>query len=277
MLKIGNYNSLKVNRMARGGCFLDGGSQEIYLPKAETPKRAAPGVELKVFVYNDAKNSLGATTGHPWAVVGDFAALEVVNTTNFGAFLDWGIEKDLFLPKKNWKGTLHPGDTAVVYVMLDYEQTGVIGTCHIEHHFDHDTSGLDFNQEVSLLVWNITKLGVQVIIDNRYDGLLYHGEIFEPIKIGDRKTGYIKKVREDGLVDVILQPQGFKPASEQASVTIVSALKKAGGFLPLHDKSDPQEIYKRLQMSKKLFKKTIGALYKDQKIILRDDGIELKR
>ncbi len=277
MLKIGDFNTLKVKRIARGGCYLDGGDREIYLPKAETPKRAAPGTSLLVFVYNESKNSLGATTVQPIAKVGDFAPLPVVSTTEFGAFMHWGIHKDLFVPKKNWLHSLHAGDVAVTYLMLDYEKNGVIGTCRLESHFDRDTAKLDFNQEVELLVWEKTKLGVMVVIDNRYEGLLYHGEIFEPIKIGDRKTGYIKKVREDGLVDVILQPQGFKPASEQAGHTILTALKRAGGFLPLHDKSEPQEIYERLQMSKKLFKKTVGTLYKQQLITIRDDGIELIR
>lgn len=277
MLKIGDFNTLKIKRMSRGGCYLDGGDREIYLPKAETPKRVAPGAELQVFVYNESKNSLGATTRLPAAKVGDFAPLRVVSTTEFGAFMDWGITKDLFVPRKNWRHALHAGDIAVTYLMLDFEKTGVIGTCRLEGHFERDTSALEFNQEIDLIVWEKTKLGVMVVIDNRYEGLLYHGEIFEPIKIGDRKTGYVKKVREDGLVDAILQPQGFLPASEQAAHTILTTLKRSGGFLPLHDKSEPQEIYERLQMSKKLFKKTIGSLYKEQRITIRDDGIELNR
>ena len=277
MLKIGDFNTLKVKRMSRGGCYLDGGDREIYLPKAETPKRAVPGTSLQVFVYNESKNTLGATTRQPLAKVGDFAPLRVVSTTEFGAFMDWGIGKDLFVPKKNWLHSLHAGDRVITYLMLDFERSGVIGTCRLEPYFDRDTSKLDFNQEVDLLVWEKTKLGVMVVIDNRYEGLLYHGEIFEPVKIGDRKTGYIKKVREDGLVDVILQPQGFKPAAEQASHTILTALKRSGGFLPLHDKSEPQEIYEQLRMSKKLFKKTIGSMYKQHQITIRDDGIELIR
>src|SRR6056297_794857 len=277
MLKIGDFNTLKIIKTSRGGCYLDGGQREIYLPKADTPRGAAPGGELEVFVYNDGKNSVGATSRQPTAKVGDFAPLKVVSAADFGAFLDWGIEKDLFVPKKNQSSPLNEGDTAIVYVMLDYEQTGVIGTCLLDPHFDTDTSKLEYNQEVSLLVWDITKLGAQVVIDNRYSGLLYHSEIFEPIKIGDRKKGYIKKVRDDGLVDVVLQPQGFLPASEQAAATIITALKRGGGFLPLHDKSEPKEIYSRLKMSKKLFKKTIGALYKEKKINLREDGIELNR
>ncbi|MFO7730185.1 MAG: S1-like domain-containing RNA-binding protein [Spirochaetia bacterium] len=275
MLEIGDYNTLRVVKVARGGCYLDGDSREIFLPKADTPAGTVPGDELQVFVYNDGRDSLGATMKVPLAKVGDFAALKVVSTADFGAFLDWGLDKDLFVPKKNWNEPLNAGDTAVVYLMLDYEQTGVIGTCLLDPYFDPETEDLQFNQEVSLIVWEFTKLGAKVVIDNRYCGLLYRGEIFEPLKIGDRKTGYVKKVREDGLVDVILQPQGFLPASEQAAATILDALKRAGGSLPLHDKSEPREIYDRLQMSKKLFKKTIGALYKEQKITIHQDGIEL--
>ncbi len=278
MLRIGDYNTLTVLRPSKGGCVLDAGDEgELYLTKRDTPVGTRRGDRLRVFVYNESKDRLGATMAEPNALVGDFAPMVVTSVTSFGLFLEWGISKDLFVPKKHLpqreKQTIAAGDILVVYLTLDYEKRGVIGTTHLSSHFDRDTSGLSANKEVDLIVYTITKLGAQVVIDNRWDGLLYHGEIFEPIRVGDRKKGYVKKIREDGLIDAALRPQGFVPASQEAGRTILNALEKEGGFLPLHDKSDPKEIRRRLQMSKKLFKNTIGVLYKEGLLEIRDDGI----
>ena len=292
MLRIGDFNKLTVTRLGRGGCFLDAGEkEELYLPKKESPKDIRPGDEMEVFVYNESKEKLGVTTVEPIAKVGDFAPMVVTSITDFGIFLEWGISKDLFVPRKHLperekphrgrksdqgageRGELKRGDIIVVYLTLDYEKKGVIGTTHLASHFDRETSGLEPNREVELIVFELTKIGAQVVIDNRWEGLLYHGEIFEPVKIGTRKQGYIKKIREDGLVDVALRPQGFVPASEQARKTILAALDREGGYLPLHDKSDPKEIRNRLHMSKKLFKNSIGNLYKDGLISIEDGGI----
>jgi uncharacterized protein len=276
MISIGDYNTLAVSRLFKGGCFLEANytsQPEIYLPKKDTPKNAYPGLLLEVFIYNESQDKLGATSSLPKARVGDFAALEVVEVTDFGAFLDWGIPKDLFLPKRKWRTTLRPGEKVLVYVTLDYEKTGVIGDCALERYIKRDTTGLQTNQEVRLLVWEKTKMGVKVIIDNAYSGLLYRNELFEELKTGEHKKGFIKQIREDGLVDVSLQPQGFKPASEAATKTIMSALHRGGGFLPLHDRSSPEEIYESLHMSKRIFKKTLGTLYKEGRIQIDSDGI----
>jgi len=147
----------------------------------------------------------------------------------------------------------------------------------LDSFFTGDTTGLSPNQKVSLLVFSESRLGFEVVIDNTYRGLIYHDEIFESVKVGDRKTGFIKKIREDGQVDAALQPQGYKPAADMAGETILKALKREGGFLPLHDKSTPRDIYDRLKMSKKLFKKTIGGLYRDGTISIKADGIELSK
>jgi uncharacterized protein len=278
MLRIGDYNRLTVLRLFRGGCVLDGGEEgELYLTKRDTPVGTRRGDRLRVFVFNESKDRLGVTTVEPNAKVGDFAAMVVSSAAQFGLFLEWGISKDLFVPKKHLpqreKQTSGAGDILVVHLILDYEKRGVIGTTHLSSHFDRDTSGLTANQEVDLIVYSITKLGAQVVIDNRWEGLLYHGEIFEPLRAGDRKKGYVKKIREDGLIDAALRPQGFVPASQEAGRTILKALEKEDGFLPLHDKSDPKEIRRRLQMSKKLYKNTIGVLYKEGLVEIRDDGI----
>lgn len=278
MIQIGKFNTLTVTRVFKGGCYLaeqEAAGGEIYLPKAETPKNIRPGDTITVFIYNESKNKLGATTQTPKAEVGDFASLTVVTVTIFGAFLEWGISKDLFVPKKYWRSPLREGEKTVVYLTLDYEKKGVIGTCLLSSHFHTDTENVEPNQKVDLIVWDITDLGAQVVIDNRYSGLLYRSEIFEPIEIGDEKEGYIKKIREDGLVDVSLQPQGFRPSTEMARETVLHALRESDGFLPLHDKSRPEEIQRRLNISKKLFKKTIGILYKEGVITIGDSGITL--
>lgn len=280
MLKIGDYNTLKISHFARGGCFLETGEPkqpEVYLPKKEAPAGTRPGDRLKVFIYNESKDSLGATTGMPLARVGEFAALRVKDVTSFGAFLDWGITKDLFVPRKFWDRPLHKGEIVVVYLKLDYEQWGVMGTCQLDHFLTIPPADLKVNQEVSLLIFSESRLGFEAVIDGSFRGLLYHDEIFESLKIGDRKTGFIKKIREDGQVDAALQPQGYKPAADMAGEAILKALKREGGFLPLHDKSSPRDIYDRLKMSKKLFKKTIGGLYRDGTITIRKDGIELSK
>jgi hypothetical protein len=292
MIHIGDYNSLTVTRLARGGCLLDGGEAgEIYLSKKETPRGTRPGDRIRVFVYNESKENLGATTVEPIAKTGDFAPMVVTSVEHFGVFLEWGISKDLFVPLKHLpqrekphrgKGHSHGkgerqelqrGDVLVVYLTLDYEGRGVIGTTHLSSHFDRNTSSLEPNAEVDLIVFEMTKMGARVIIENRWEGLLYHGEIFEPLKVGARRRGYVKKIREDGLVDAALRPQGFVPASQQARETILAELDRAGGFLPLHDKSDPKQIRERLHMSKKLFKNTVGTLYKDGKIVIEESGI----
>ena len=278
MLKIGDFNTLKVVRCSRGGCFLESGvpeQAELYLPIKEAPPGILPGQSISVFVFNDSKQKLGATTGVPLAKPGDFATLTVKDVTSFGAFLDWGISKDLFLPRKYWDRPLHKGERVVVFLKLDYEQRGVIGTCEVEQYLSKETEVLQPNQRVRLLLYSVTRLGYKVVINNQFPGLLYHGDIFESLQIGDERPGYIKKVREDGQVDVVLQPQGFKPSSDAASEKILAALRKSDGFLPLHDKSEPEVIYARLQMSKKLFKKTIGVLYREGTVELLEDGIRL--
>ncbi len=283
MLKIGDYNTLRIIKMTKeGGAYLDGDGRDIYLPKedlaaANLRGKARPGDTLRVFIYNDSRDSLKATTAKPAAKVDEFAALTVKDTTDFGAFLSWGLSKDLFVPKKYIEGPLIPGDKTVVYLMLDYEKTGVIGTCKLDKNFKKDTSALEEGQQVSLMVFDFSPLGASVVIDNTYRGLLYRDGIFEELNVGDVKTGYIKKIREDGLIDAVLQPQNFPEANEQARDTIMDALKKEGGFLPLHDKSDPDDIKNRLEMSKKTFKKAIGGLYKDGIIELEKNGIRLKR
>jgi len=278
MMNIGDYNQLEIVTLTDTACFLDAGDgPDIYLPADEVPAGAKKGDKIEVFLYSASKDEVRATTVRPYAVMGDFAALEVTDSTSFGIFLDWGLPKDLFVPARNLRTELEPGDIAVVKIVHDYEGKGVMGTCRFEELFDDDFSALHPNKKVSLLIYGISGLGARVVIDNRYQGLLYRNEIFEKLRIGDSHTGYIKKIREDGLIDAALQPQGYFAASKEARTVILEALEDGDGFLPLHDKCSAEEINRQLCMSKKVFKKAVGGLYKEKKITIEADGIRLLR
>ena len=268
--------------LTQKACFIDLGAEEdVFLPPYEVPEGLKKGDEVEVFVYNTSAEEIRATTAKPYAVIGEFASLEVTDVTGFGMFLDWGLQKDLFVPTRNIRAELKPGDTAVVKIIHDYSGMGVIGTCRFDDLFeklpDNAEELMKPNKQVELIVYGFSRLGVRVIVDNKYSGLLYRNEIFEELRIGDRHTGYIKKIREDGLIDAALQPQGFKAATNDARLIILDALEGAGGFLPLHDKSSAEEIKARLLMSKKVFKKTIGGLYREKKITIEEEGIRILR
>jgi predicted RNA-binding protein (virulence factor B family) len=281
-MEIGNYNRGKIVLLTEKACFLDLGAEEdVFLPPFEVPEGAGKGDEIEVFVYSTSSDEIRATTVKPYAVKGEFAALEVTQVTSFGMFLAWGLNKDLFVPSRNIRAELEPGEMAVVKIISDYTDKGVIGTCHFEDQFEKlpldAAEVLKVNRQVDLIVYGFSRLGVRVIVDNKYSGLLYQNEIFENLRIGDRHTGYIKKIREDGLIDAALQPQGFQASTNDARMVILDALEASGGFLPLHDKSSAGQVKDTLCMSKKVFKKTIGGLYKEKKISIGDDGLRLLR
>ncbi|MDC7232078.1 MAG: S1-like domain-containing RNA-binding protein [Spirochaetales bacterium] len=249
--------------------------REILIPAYEVPETCKTGDTLEVFVFLDGKDGLKGTTAEAKAQIGDFASLKVKSVTAFGVFLDWGIKKDLFVPKALLRKDLEEGEDAIVCLIPDFDGVGVIGSCQIDEFLDSDTSRFKQGQKVDLLVFGVSELGFRVIVANRCQGLLYKNEVFEDLKIGDVRKGYIKKLRDDGKIDASLQPVGYRAASEDLGPRILSALKEAGGFLPLHDKSDPDLIRRKLNMSKKNFKKTVGLLYKEKKIILEEKGIRL--
>ena len=271
----GRYYTLKVKRFTGRFYLLDGGDVTIPLHASESPDDLKPGMETEVFVFMDGKDGLKATTRKPHACLGDFAAMEVVSTAPFGVFLDWGIKKDLFVPIKLLRTELETGDTAVVQLIPDYDGVGVIGTTKFEDFFETDLSALSENQKVECLVFGFNDMGIRVILDNRYKGLLYRNEVFEELKVGDKRTGYIKKIRPDGLIDAALNRQGFRESTEDARSVLLKALEEAGGFLPLYDKSTPEEIKDALKMSKKIFKKTVGGLYREKIIEMEEKGIRL--
>jgi len=215
-----------------------------------------------------------ATTETPFAELHEFAVLEVMEVNKIGAFADWGLEKELLIPFSEQKMRLFPGKKAVVYIRLDEKTQRLLGTTRIEHYLEREDVELELGQEVDLLICEPTEIGMQVIIDNKYLGLLYDNELFQAVLPGEHVRGFVKNVRPDKKVDVMLQKPGYGHV-EPASAKILEVLKKNKGFLALTDKSEPVIILARLEMSKKTFKKAIGSLYKQQIIRLEEDGIYL--
>lgn len=273
MVKVGQYNRLIVKRLKDAGAYLDDGADGILLPKRFVPRGTKAGDELTVFVYHDGEDRLIATTQHPTAVVGDIALMKVVGTSSHGAFLDWGLMKDLFVPKSKQISAMRLGGEYLVHVYID-EQTGrAAASQYIEHLLSNDELTVKEKDEVELIIYRQTELGWSVIINKKHLGLLFFSDVFQPLNIGDKVTGYIKTIREDGKIDVGIGKQGYQRVEDEAQ-KIMRLLRESNGYLPYHDKSDPEEIYNFFGMSKKAFKMTIGKLYKEKKIELTKTGIK---
>ena len=274
-MELGKYNTLRAARYTSVGLFLEDEQEEsVLLPMKWVPKDITEGDELEVFVYLDSEERPIATTMTPKAIVGEFAFLEVKQMTHSGAFLDWGLQKDLFVPFIEQDGRMQPGEWHTVYLYIDPLTERITATARIERKVEKEAKDLSHNQEVDLLIASKTPLGFNVIIDQRYMGLVYENEVFQNIKPGDKVKGFIKQIREDGKIDVSLQKQGFSNVEPNAAI-ILEKLKENEGFLPLSDKSDPDDIKHHLEMSKKTFKKAIGGLYKQKLISIEPDGIKL--
>lgn len=275
MIKLGEYNILDVVKKVDFGLYLDGGPEgEILLPSRYVPEGAEPGDQMEVFVYLDSEERLVATTQIPFATVGDFAYLQVAWVNQYGAFLDWGLMKDLFCPFREQKKRMQVGESYIVHVHLDDDSYRIVASAKVEHYFSTETPNYNAGDEVDVLVWQKTELGFKVIIDNRFPALVYEDQVFKFIHTGDRMKGYIAAVRPDGKIDVRLQPTGRKQTEDFAE-TLLSYLKDNGGMCDLGDKSDPEDIRRRFQVSKKVYKRAIGDLYKRRLIDVHDYKINL--
>lgn len=275
MLNIGNYNTLKIIKILSFGAYLDGGEgKEILLPTRYVPNGAQVGDEVEVFIYHDNEGRLIATTLHPNAVVGEFAFMQVKSVNTMGAFLDWGLMKDLLVPYKEQKLTMREGKWYLVYVRLDHVTGRVMASARIEKFLNNIPPKYEFNQEVSLLVADDTEIGYKVIVNNLHWGMVYHNQVFQRLEKGEHLKGYVKEIREDDKLDISLTPLGYQKVDGIAQ-TILQALQMQNGFLPVHDKSDPEVIYSLFRCSKKAFKQAIGALYRQHRIALEPDGIRL--
>ncbi|AYA38883.1 GntR family transcriptional regulator [Hymenobacter oligotrophus] len=272
-MNLGDYNELEVARFVEFGVYLTSDDGDILLPDRYVPAGVQVGDVLRVFVYRDSEDRLVATTEQPLARVGDFAALAVKDVTNMGAFLDWGLMKDLLLPLRNQPKRVRTGDRVVVYVYVDDASDRLVATAKWEKFTDHEPQ-LEPGQEVQLLIAGESDLGYAAVVDSRYQGMLFRNEVFRPMRTGDVLRGYVRQVRPDGKVDVSLQRQGYDEALAAADA-LTQALRQAGGTLPLTDRTDPEEIYRRLGMSKKVFKKALGALYRRGAVHLADDHTRL--
>ena len=274
MIKIGEYNTLKVIKQKEMGVFLDDGAEGILLPRRFVPPGTRIGDELKVFLYHDGEDRVIATTLQPRGVLGDIVRLKVVNTTPQGAFMDWGLMKDIFVPKSQQISFMRPGGEYLVKIYKD-ERTGrLAATERIEPSLSNDELTVKEKDVVDLLVYRQSDLGYVVIINNRHTGILHFNEVFRDIRIGDRFQGFVKTILPGNKIDVVAGKPGYERVEDE-SEKILRLLKENDGYLPYHDKSSPEEIYSFFDMSKKTFKMTTGALYKQRKIELTKSGIKL--
>lgn len=271
----GKYNTLPITKIVDFGVYLDGGELgEILLPMKWVPDNCKPNDELEVFIYFDSSDRLIATTLKPHTVVGEFAYLKVNAVNQVGAFLDWGLDKELLLPYREQKFHVEANRSYVVYVFSD-DRGRIAASTQLQRFIDNDTIELTVGEEVDLLLYAATELGFKAIINNRYEGMIYANEVFQNLSEGEKLTGYVKQIRDDQKVDLSLYKSGYFNKIDDYSERILSELNKNQGFLTLNDKSSPEEIYVTLGMSKKNFKQAIGKLYKLKQITIGDSGIHM--
>lgn len=273
-VEIGKVNKLKVLREVSIGVYLDGDTiGDVLLPKRYVPEGTKEGDEVEVFIHLDSEDRLIATTERPLAQVGEFAWLKVVSVSKFGAFLDWGLMKDLLVPFREQKEKMEKDRYYAVYVYFDDETGRIVASAKVDRFLDNVSPDYNPGDEVKLFIVGRTELGYKAVINGLHSGLLYYNQVFKPLQLGQQTKGYIARVREDEKIDLLLERPGYEKVDE-LSQQLLDALQKAGGFLPLTDKSVPADIEHRLGMSKKTFKKAIGALYKQRLVELLPDGIK---
>lgn len=272
---LGDYNNLEIVKRVSFGLYLDGDEDgEILLPAKYVPDGYDIGDIIKVFVYLDNEERLVATTEEPLAKVGDFALLRVAWTNDYGAFLDWGLLKDLFVPFSEQEGKMVKGNSYLVYVTIDRKSYRIYASARLDKFLSRTKPPYETDEEVDIIVWRRTDLGWKVIVNGNHSGLVFANEVFRDLKTGDRLKGYVKRVRTDGKIDIALQRHGVA-GDDDSSMRLLSAIEAQRGFLPLNDNSSPDEIYSMLGMSKKAFKRAAGKLYKQRLIVIDDDGLRL--
>ena len=274
MLKIGEYHTLKIDRETKVGLFLVNETDDVLLPNKYVPNDYKIGDDLTVFVYLDHEERPVATTLKPFITLNSFAVLKVNYINKFGAFLNWGMEKDLFVPFKEQARPMEKDKRYIVTMYLDKQTGRLAASSKINQFLDKEPLDVEVGQEVDLMISHITEIGINVIINGKFRGLAYQNEVFETVSPGYKTKGYIKTIRPDGKIDVSFQKQGFE-AIDDFSQQVLEALKQNDGVLRLNDNSHPEEIKSVLKMSKKTFKKAIGSLYKQKLIDINNEGIQL--
>ncbi len=274
MVKTGEYNTLKVLRQVDFGFYLDDGAEGILLPKRFVPANLSPGDELKVFVYHDSDDRLIATTQKPLGILGDIVKLKAVSVTGLGAFMDWGLMKDLFVAKSQQLTGMLPNGEYLVKIYRDEQTNRIAATERFDNTLSNDVLTVKTLDVVDMIVYRRTDIGYVVIINNQHTGVLHHNEIYRSIGVGDKFEGFIKKIYPDNKIDVAAGKPGYQRVEDEAG-KILRLLQENDDYLPYYDKSDPEEIYEFFGMSKKTFKMTVGNLFKQKKISLEKTGIKL--
>ncbi len=275
MAQIGKINELKVVKIVDFGIYLDGEEHgEILMPKRYVPENCQPGDTVTGFVYLDSEDRVIVTTEKPFAMVDEFALLRVKSVNSIGAFLDWGLMKDLLVPFREQTVKMEEGRSYLVYIYLDYETKRIVASAKLDQFLDIKPVSFEKGDMVDLIIYNQTEIGYKAIINGTWWGILYKNEVFQPLEKGQRIKGYINKVREDDKIDLILQKPHYSKVID-ISTTIINKLKANDGFLKITDKSSPEVIYEMFGISKKAYKMAIGSLYKSKIVNLEAEGIRL--
>ena len=274
MLKLGELNSLTALRQTDNGTYLiDDESNEVLLPNKYVPDDLEMGNTIEVFLYKDSEDRMVATTLTPFIKLNGYAALEALDVSDNGAFFDWGLEKDLMVPYVQQVEPIEKGDHHMIYLYLDEKSQRLVGTTKISNTLEKDTVDLNIGDKVDLLAYEETEIGISVIVNLTYQGMLFKNEIFEEINVGDELIGYVKKIRPDNKLDISLNRFGYKAVDDNTK-KLIAALNANDGVLNLNDKSSPEDISNQLGMSKKVFKKAVGALYKQKRLEINETGIK---
>ncbi len=272
----GQYKRLAISRITPSGAFLTSDEGDILLPGKFIPQGATPGNEVEVFIYLDSEDRPVATVQKPFAVVGDFALLQVKDTNaRIGSFLDWGLDKDLLLPFGEQLAPVKKGELVLVRVYQDTSGR-IAASARLDRFLKPADGSLSEGEAVDLFIYAYTDLGAKVVINNRYGGMLFRNELYGKPKAGEQLRGYVKRIREDGKIDITLRKGGAQEAQTDRDLILAALKASEQGFLPLTDKSSPESISELLKLSKKSFKKAVGGLYREGLITMLDDGIRLK-
>ncbi len=276
MIEVGEYCTLEVLRETPHGLFLGikDGKESVLLPGKEIPDGTKTGYTIKVFIYNDSEDRIIATTKTPLLKRNEFGALKVKDVNKMGVFLDWGLDKDLLVPFKEQHKRMLIGESYLVFLYFDEASERLVASGNLNRFVSNEVLKVEEGEEVDLLVWDFSDAGINVIVNLQHKGLLYKNEVFQKLKPGDKVTGYVKKIRDDYKLDITLQKTGL-PRDDSHMNRILEVLKENGGMLNITDKSKPGEIYELFEMSKKSYKKAAGALYKDKRVFLTKEGIEI--
>ena len=275
-MEIGKTNTLKAARTTDNGCYLmDESGNEVLLPNAYVSADLKIGDDIDVFVYKDNEERAVATTLKPKLELEQFAFLEVMDINKAGAFVDMGVVKQLLVPYAEQTETMEVGNKYVIYLHLDEETDRLIGSTKIKDFLFFEEIEVEEGEEVDIMCYRSTDLGMSVIVNNMFQGLVFKNDIHKKITIGDQLKGYVKKIRADGKIDLVLEPMGYRNVIDSVSQQVLDAIKKNDGYLKLTDKSDPNEIRRELGLSKKAFKKALGNLYKQKLVVLEKEGTKL--